>query len=61
VGQTGLSKSKIDGNPDGTIHYLELFQAELTTSFYLEPFRAAKLAAVPAGERPASGSTQAPL
>ena len=28
----------IEGNPDGTIHYLELFQAELTTSFYLEPF-----------------------
>jgi hypothetical protein len=26
------------GDPDGTIHYLELFQAELTTSFYLEPF-----------------------
>jgi hypothetical protein len=28
----------IMGNPDGTIHYLELFKAELTTSFYLEPF-----------------------
>jgi hypothetical protein len=28
----------IRGNPDGTIHYLELFKAELTTSFYLEPF-----------------------
>ena len=28
----------IKGNPDGTIHYLELFKAELTTSFYLEPF-----------------------
>jgi Neurotransmitter-gated ion-channel ligand binding domain len=28
----------IEGNPDGIIHYLELFQAELTTSFYLEPF-----------------------
>lgn len=28
----------IKGDPDGTIHYLELFQAELTTSFYLEPF-----------------------
>jgi hypothetical protein len=26
------------GDPDGTIHYLELFKAELTTSFYLEPF-----------------------
>jgi len=28
----------IRGDPDGTLHYLELFQAELTTSFYLEPF-----------------------
>jgi Neurotransmitter-gated ion-channel ligand binding domain len=28
----------IKGEPDGAIHYLELFQAELTTSFYLEPF-----------------------
>jgi len=28
----------IKGDPDGTIHYIELFQAELTTSFYLEPF-----------------------
>ena len=28
----------IRGNPDGTIHYLELFQVELTTSFYLELF-----------------------
>ena len=28
----------IRGDPDGTIHYLELFKAELTTSFYLEPF-----------------------
>jgi hypothetical protein len=28
----------ISGNPDGTIHYLELFKAELTTSLYLEPF-----------------------
>jgi hypothetical protein len=28
----------IRGRPDGTIRYLELFQAELTTSFYLEPF-----------------------
>ena len=28
----------VRGNPDGTIHYLELFKAELTTSFYLEPF-----------------------
>jgi Neurotransmitter-gated ion-channel ligand binding domain len=28
----------IRGDSDGTIHYLELFQVELTTSFYLEPF-----------------------
>jgi len=28
----------IRGDADGTIHYLELFKAELTTSFYLEPF-----------------------
>jgi hypothetical protein len=28
----------LKGSPDGTIHYLELFKAELTTSFYLEPF-----------------------
>jgi Neurotransmitter-gated ion-channel ligand binding domain len=28
----------ITGDPDGTIHYLELFQAELSTSYYLEPF-----------------------
>ena len=28
----------IKGDPDGTIHYIELFQAELTTSFFLEPF-----------------------
>jgi hypothetical protein len=28
----------VRGDPDGTIQYLELFQAELTTSFYLEPF-----------------------
>jgi len=28
----------IRGDSDGTIHYLELFKAELTTSFYLEPF-----------------------
>jgi Neurotransmitter-gated ion-channel ligand binding domain len=28
----------IKGDPDGTIHYLELFQGEFTTSFYLEPF-----------------------
>jgi Neurotransmitter-gated ion-channel ligand binding domain len=28
----------VRGTPDGTIHYLELFKAELTTSFYLEPF-----------------------
>ena len=28
----------VRGEPDGTIHYLELFKAELTTSFYLEPF-----------------------
>ena len=28
----------IRGTPDGTVHYLELFKAELTTSFYLEPF-----------------------
>ena len=28
----------VKGDPDGTIHYLELFKAELTTSFYLKPF-----------------------
>jgi hypothetical protein len=28
----------IKGDPDGTIHYMELFQVELTTSFLLEPF-----------------------
>jgi hypothetical protein len=28
----------ISGNPDGTIHYVELFKAELTNSFYLKPF-----------------------
>jgi hypothetical protein len=28
----------IKGDPDGTIHYLELFQAELTTSYYLADF-----------------------
>jgi len=28
----------IRGDPDGTIHYLELFQAEFNTSFYLQPF-----------------------
>ena len=28
----------IRGTPDGTIHYLELFKAELTNSFYLKPF-----------------------
>jgi hypothetical protein len=28
----------ITGTPDGTIHYLELFKAELTNSFYLKPF-----------------------
>ena len=28
----------IKGDPDGTIHYIELFKAELTTSFFLEPF-----------------------
>jgi len=30
--------ANIKGDPDGTIHYIELFQAELTTSFFLEPF-----------------------
>jgi hypothetical protein len=28
----------IHGDSDGTIHYLELFQAELSTSYYLEAF-----------------------
>ncbi len=28
----------VKGDPDGTIHYLELFQAELTTSLFLEAF-----------------------
>jgi Neurotransmitter-gated ion-channel ligand binding domain len=28
----------VKGGPDGTIHYLELFQADLSTSFFLEPF-----------------------
>ncbi len=28
----------IRGDADGTIHYLESFKAEMTTSFYLEPF-----------------------
>ena len=28
----------IRGDADGTIHYVELFQAELTTSYYLEAF-----------------------
>src|SRR5271163_157690 len=28
----------VRGDPDGTIHYLELFQAQLTTSFHLEAF-----------------------
>jgi hypothetical protein len=28
----------ISGSSDGTIHYLELFKAELTNSFYLKPF-----------------------
>jgi len=28
----------IVGSPDGTIHYLEQFKAELTNSFYLKPF-----------------------
>lgn len=28
----------IRGDPDGTIHYLEMFQAQLTTSLYLESF-----------------------
>jgi len=31
-------RTNIRSTPDGTIHYLELFKAELTTSFYLEPF-----------------------
>ncbi len=30
--------ANIKGDPDGTIHYIELFQVELTTSFFLEPF-----------------------
>jgi hypothetical protein len=30
--------TNIKGDPDGTIHYIELFDVELTTSFYLEPF-----------------------
>lgn len=30
--------ANIKGDPDGTIHYIELFKAELTTSFFLEPF-----------------------
>jgi Neurotransmitter-gated ion-channel ligand binding domain len=30
--------ANIKGDPDGTIHYIELFHAELTTSFFLEPF-----------------------
>jgi Neurotransmitter-gated ion-channel ligand binding domain len=28
----------IHGDPDGTVHYLELFQAELSTSYHLEAF-----------------------
>ena len=38
VVQREKTNINISGNPDGTIHYLELFKAELTTSFYLEPF-----------------------
>ena len=38
VVQREKTNVNISGNPDGTIHYLELFKAELTTSFYLEPF-----------------------
>ncbi len=38
VVQREKTNINISGNPDGTIHYLELFNAELTTSFYLEPF-----------------------
>ncbi len=30
--------TNVRGDPDGTVHYLELFQAELSTSFYLESF-----------------------
>jgi hypothetical protein len=38
VAQREKTNVNISGNPDGTMHYLELFKAELTTSFYLEPF-----------------------
>jgi hypothetical protein len=41
INSTELHQSvsvNIRGDADGTIRYLELFQAELTTSFYLEPF-----------------------
>jgi hypothetical protein len=38
VAQREKTNVYISGDPDGTIHYLELFKAELTTSFYLEPF-----------------------
>jgi hypothetical protein len=28
----------VNGDPDGTLHYIELFHAELTTSYFLEAF-----------------------
>ena len=38
VAQREKTNINVSGSPDGTMHYLELFKAELTTSFYLEPF-----------------------
>jgi hypothetical protein len=38
VEQRHKSNVNVRGDADGTIHYVELFQAELTTAYYLEAF-----------------------